>query len=115
MSTRTLLAGVAALFLATGTAHAADQKWEGDFRRCWAKTTFEHSPKIDDPLTFGYYYGVEVDESKTTATVILSLEDVLELQKRLPLLKKCTAFFQCLKDREAGKVKHSYENDKRWR
>ena len=26
-----------------------------------------------------------------------------------------TVRFQCLQDRENGKVKHCYENDKRWR
>jgi hypothetical protein len=49
------------------------------------------------------------------ATITLTLEDVLELQKHLPLLKKCNAFWQCVADRDAGKVKHCYENDRRWR
>jgi len=30
-------------------------------------------------------------------------------------LKKCIAFWWCVTDREAGKVKHCYENDRRWR
>jgi hypothetical protein len=46
---------------------------------------------------------------------ILELDDVLQLQKFIPALKKCSAFWQCVADREAGKVKHCYENDRRWR
>jgi hypothetical protein len=30
-------------------------------------------------------------------------------------IKKCDAWLQCLADRGRGKVKHCYENDKRWR
>jgi len=30
-------------------------------------------------------------------------------------IKKCKAFYQCLEDRDRGKVKHCYENDRRWR
>jgi hypothetical protein len=30
-------------------------------------------------------------------------------------LKKCIAFWRCVTDREAGKVKHCYENDRRWK
>jgi len=45
----------------------------------------------------------------------LTLEDVLAIQKFIPDLRKCTAFWKCVADREAGKVKHCYENDKKWR
>ena len=48
-------------------------------------------------------------------TTMLSLEDALEIQKFIPDLRKCDAFWKCVEDREAGKVKHCYENDKRWR
>ena len=63
---------IAALFLATGAAHAASHEWEREF--CLRKGELS------------------------------SLE-----------LRKCIAFWSCVKDREAGKVKHCYENDKRWR
>jgi hypothetical protein len=86
----TIIAGGVALLLAItpGAAHAED--WHLH-RTCNVIKTF------DDPM------------------VMLDLKEVQELQKFIPALKKCTAFGQCLKDREAGKVKHCYENDKRWR
>jgi hypothetical protein len=34
MKCHTILTGIAALFLATGAAHADDRKWESSFRRC---------------------------------------------------------------------------------
>src|SRR5215475_12597073 len=34
---------------------------------------------------------------------------------RVSLGEKCKAFYQCLEDRDRGKVKHCYENDRRWR
>jgi hypothetical protein len=83
-----VVALAAALFLATGAAHADD--WHLN-HTCNVIKTF------DDPMVF------------------LDLKDIQELQKYIPDLKKCTAFWQCVADREAGKVKHCYENDKRWR
>jgi hypothetical protein len=86
-------------------------RWESSFRRCEVWKTFaENSAR---PGVFGNGDDVWVDGG--TATIILSLDDILELQKHLPLLKKCNAFWQCVNDREAGKVKHCYENDRRWR
>jgi hypothetical protein len=58
-----LLSGIAALFLATGAAHATDYGWEREF--CLRKG--ELPPQE---------------------------------------LKKCIAFWRCVSDREAGKVKH---------
>ena len=82
-----LPASVAALFLATGTAHAfwKIEKWE--CRMTWDG---------NDPL-------------EITAT------NIAEIKKELETLKKHCAYLQCLQDRSAGKVKHCYENDKRWR
>src|SRR5262245_5618080 len=110
------LAGVAALFLATGAAHADDRKWESSFRRCQVWKHFTHKEEDARP---GRDYG-EGDEvwsewPEGQETITVSIEDILELQKHLPLLKKCNAFWQCVNDRDAGKVKHCYENDRRWR
>jgi hypothetical protein len=50
-----LLAGIAALFLATGTSHAADMKWEGDFRKCEIVKIF---PKVEqNPDADGILHG----------------------------------------------------------
>jgi hypothetical protein len=115
MSLKVLFA-VAALFLATGTAHADSKKWESSFRRCAVWKTFDHDDRDARP---GRAYGdgdeVWTEWPEGQATITLSIEDVLELQKHLPLLKKCGAWFKCLRDREAGKVKHCYENNRRWR
>jgi|SRR5215467_12260829 len=113
------LSGIAALFLATGTVHAADQKWEADTeRRCYVRATFEHDAK-DMRNVSGIMFGdndqVWVGENGKEVTVDLRLDDILELQKHVRALKKCEAFWQCLADREAGKVKHCYVNDRRWR
>ena len=45
----------------------------------------------------------------------LTLEDALVIQKFIPDLRKCDAFQRCVADRNAGKVKQCYENDRRWR
>src|SRR5262249_43649597 len=111
-----IMAGIAALFLWTGTSHADDETWDSSFRRCQVWKMFDH--KVGDARP-GRAYG-DADEVWTEwpegqAMVTLSIEDILELQKHLPLLKKCGAWFKCLNDRKAGKVKHCYENDRRWR
>jgi hypothetical protein len=63
-------------------------RWESTFRRCQVWKTFaENSAR---PGTFGNGDDVWVDGG--TATITLNLEDILELQKHLPLLKKCNAF-----------------------
>jgi hypothetical protein len=41
--------------------------------------------------------------------------DLPVLEREIKNLKKCMLFWKCLGDRDAGKVKHCYENDKRWR
>jgi aspartyl protease family protein len=39
----------------------------------------------------------------------------MRLESELRDWRKCDAYYQCLTDRDAGKVKHCYANDKRWR
>jgi len=48
-------------------------------------------------------------------TIVIEPEDIPDIEKGVRELKRCKAFLQCLQDREKGKVKHCYENDKRWR
>jgi hypothetical protein len=86
-----LLMAAAALSIAS-TAHAEEEsKWRLH-RTCSIITT--------DP---------------NTEITFLTLEDALAIQKFIPDLKKCDAFWKCVADREAGKVKHCYANDRRWR
>jgi hypothetical protein len=78
------LSGIAALFLATGAVHAEERpQWSSDFRHCMATKNF-----TDDTAN------VVVFEK----SVSLDLEELLELQRHIPLLKKCSAFWQCVDD-----------------
>jgi hypothetical protein len=53
------------------------------------------------------------------STVHISYDELRNLMKDLPRLmpaiKACDAYSKCLQEREAGKVKHCYQNDRRWR
>jgi hypothetical protein len=114
---RLLLAGVAALFLATGAAHAQwrnDPPWRTDCRHGLLEMYFEpRSPDDFNPP-------VEFDKSEAgRATVIIDYEAFRKLLKDLPTairaFKACDAYRKCLDDRGTGKVKHCYWNDRRWR
>jgi hypothetical protein len=90
----------AAIMLAaitTSKAEPSSEKWEFDGRQC-------HVRKSLGSLEQGW-----------GDAVALHLDDVLELQKHIRDLKACDAFWQCTADRDAGKVKHCYQNDRRWR
>jgi hypothetical protein len=113
---RLFLPSIVVLLLATGAAHADNREWESSFRRCEVWKNFTHKDEDTRPgLALGDRDEIWLDEAHTDGKITLSMEDIVEFQKHLPLLKKCTAFYQCLRDREAGKVKHCYENDRRWR
>jgi hypothetical protein len=111
------LAGIAALFLTTGTAHAEEGKWEGDFRKCEIVKIF---PKVEqNPDADGILHG-ELDYQGISITandvrIGIQRDEIADIERGIRLLKKCKAFWQCVHDRDAGKVKHCYENDKRWR
>jgi hypothetical protein len=47
--------------------------------------------------------------------MVIVPEDLPVLEKEIKEFKRCLLFHKCLDDRDAGKVKHCYENDKRWR
>ena len=114
---RLLLSGIAVLFLATGTTHADDKKWEGDFRKCEIVKIF---PKVaPNPAEDGILRG-EIDDyginiSGDRVRIAIRPNDIADIEKGIRLLKKCKAFWQCTNDRDQGKVKHCYENDRRWR
>ena len=46
---------------------------------------------------------------------VIEAEEIPDILKAIGVIKKCKAFYQCLEDRDRGKVKHCYENDRRWR
>lgn len=39
----------------------------------------------------------------------------LDSKRNFAIGKSAMPIYQCLRDRDAGKVKHCYANDKRWR
>jgi len=146
------LSGVAALFLATGTAHAEHaaendyQKYQKEYRiacenkysgqaeieNCLkrAKTDPESVPGWWTDCRHGWITkGFEKEEMETVnnqppvevldSGVRISYDELRKLVKEPPFImrkvKACDAYRKCLDDREAGKVKHCYANDRRWR
>jgi hypothetical protein len=91
------------LFLATGTAHADNEKWEARFRQCHIRKWFSK-----DELAA---WARETEGQ----TIVIEAEEIPDILKATHVIKKCKAFYQCLEDRDRGKVKHCYENDRRWR
>jgi hypothetical protein len=98
---KTLLTGIAALFLATGAAHAGgytrSDEWELNCRM-----TAINKARPDD---------ADWDEHM----MVITPDDLPKLEKAIKEFKQCLAFWKCTKDRDMGKVKHCYDNDKRWR
>jgi hypothetical protein len=76
--------------------------WEASFRKCDIGKTFAKDE------TIAAYDG-------STVFVTITSADIKAIEKGIAILKKCSKFWACVGDREAGKVKHCYENDKRWR
>jgi hypothetical protein len=112
---KALLTGVAMLFLATGAAHSEEEYmgeyiWYYDCRHGQVTKDFTRTAKDE-------YDNPPVEVSETHATI-----DRKEFDKMLKVfprllrqMKACDAYYKCLDDREAGKVKHCYGNDRRWR
>src|SRR5262249_34665201 len=117
----TLLTGIAALFLATGTAHT-ETKWpspnfEADCRRDRIIVHVDEIAKGDWPKGWELP-GVQVVPPRDGERRFVIINDVdkaarMRLEKMLREWRKCDAYYQCLADRDAGKVKHCYANDKR--
>jgi hypothetical protein len=120
---------IAALFLATGAAHAADQQWWPDCRHGWVTRHFENfdtdwppveiSPDDGNDIIFSAQAQPPDNGNERRVTVRITHDELRtllkDLPKMMPVLKACWAYRKCLDDREAGKVKHCYYNDRRWR
>jgi hypothetical protein len=61
-----LLPGVAALFLATGTAHADNEKWEANFRQCHIRRWFSK----DELAAIGWAREIEGQ------TIVIEAEEI---------------------------------------
>jgi hypothetical protein len=85
---------------------AAEYAWWTDCRHGWITKQFEANE--DDP-PFELF----------DTSIRISYDELRKLLKDLPritrALKACDAYRTCLRDRDAGKVKHCYSNDRRWR
>jgi hypothetical protein len=87
-------------------AAQTEPKWWTDCRHGWITKEFEEIDE-DGPITvMGTSVRITYDEFRNL---------VKELPSILRELKACDAYRKCLEDRDAGKVKHCYENDRRWR
>jgi hypothetical protein len=85
-------------------ANADHEKWEGNFRQCHIRKWFSKEELAE--------IGWQRDSGQT---IVIKQDEIGDLEKALQLIKKCKAFYKCLDDREAGKVKRCNENDRRWR
>jgi hypothetical protein len=100
---KTLLLATALAAIVSTAARADAEKWTPSFRRCEvAKSFFTKS----DP-------GIHQFEN---GTVIVSITpaDVADVEEGLGVLRRCARFWKCVEDRAAGRVRHCYENDRRW-
>ena len=111
-----LLTGITALFLATGTAHAEPElvnvvcekqtKTQAAFYRCVARWDFVER-NSDCPARFEGVMSWTANDAESYTRCIA------RNAARLP--DPFAAFWRCIAERRAGKVKHCYQNDERWR
>jgi hypothetical protein len=101
-------ARLAALFLATGAAHAQSEPCtDEDARKSVEAIKALKVPKWRmGRWTCDLVWNQEWDQDEKPPTIML--EDIPEILKMAKSMKKCRAWMQCLDDREAGKVKHCY-------
>jgi hypothetical protein len=112
-----IVCSIAALFLATGTAPAnATERYQLHTDCRHEQITMYFDPKKPDD------YGQPVElsgDDESGYAVVISYDAFRKLLKDLPIairaFKACDAYRKCLDDRDAGKVKRCYENDRRWR
>jgi len=99
--------------MALRPAQAADTAWWSDCRHGWISKEFDAPDvSIDAPVH-------TTDEHDGKISARITYDELRNLKKDLSritrALKACDAYRKCEDDRAAGKVKHCYENDRRWR
>jgi hypothetical protein len=106
------LAAALTVGLATGAAHAGDNPdngWQPDCRHGWIIKEFASDPSDLSPPPV----------SVAGPFARISYGELRQLLKDIPRITReiraCEAYRKCTADRYAGKVKHCYENDPRWR
>src|SRR5262249_53519347 len=122
------LTSIATLLMATGAAHAQVKKASPEQVTKWPSPNFVADCRRDllsiyfDKEEYEVMVGKNLlggkdgtDESRLGIRIPFNKEARARLEKELRKWKRCDAYYQCLADRDAGKVKHCYANDKRWR
>src|SRR6476469_4080485 len=95
-----LLASIAGLAVFAASAAHADEKWEGDFRKCQLTKRFSEGDGITPGKSF---------KSGNEVIIAIGPDEISELEEGIALLKKCNKFWQCVADRGLpGKAKHCY-------
>src|SRR6266446_10995528 len=98
--TKLLLAGVAVLFLATGTLQSLQAEEEtGWFTDCRRARIYKTFPKGTNSDTFE-----AIKNEDGSIFVILDRKEFDEIVKLHNEFKKCDLFYKCLEDRDKGKV-----------
>jgi hypothetical protein len=96
-----LLTSVAALFLATGAAHAEPAN---SSRQLVSDCRYSDDTYVENCRSPNYHRCDVVRFGSTDDGGPLELNDLLELQKKLqkfiPLLRKCEAFYKCAAKRD---------------
>jgi hypothetical protein len=84
------------------------RKWKTEHLKCYFSVNVpKNDPEFPNEM-------VTID--KDAVSVVLRAENIAELEEGIAMLKKCNAFWKCVYDRDhKKKVKHCYENDRRWR
>jgi hypothetical protein len=94
---------IAAVLIASIIIARAEEPWRANLHSCNIVKTFALKDKTAAGSTL---YGDTVMAGPNNvlnddvATVFLRLEDVLAIQKELPALKKCDAFYKCVAKRD---------------
>jgi hypothetical protein len=114
-----LLAGITALFLATGTAHAdsleAYRKAACETAEDFAGCVANKKPQMfaADTIRWDCRHGFTLSSDDTQSGMIRDEEvEFITTIVKTPTYKACKAYTKCL---TSGKEKHCYKNDKRWR
>jgi hypothetical protein len=84
--------------------------WYYDCRHAWVAKDLTRTARDE-------YNTPPVEASETHAHIERKeFDKMLKVFPRLlPQMKACDAYSKCLENRDAGKVKHCYANDPRWR
>ena len=91
----------------------AAEKWEANCRQLHISKWFSDAELAE--IGWQRYKGDNIQGGQIGQNIVIGEDEIADIEKAIRRLKPCRAFWKCIADREAGKVKHCYENDRRWR